>query len=174
MDVPLGPAIFAFSPSGDAALAYLQFDNVLLEWRGGAFARLPLNLEQIRPDAVVAIAFPAPLQASLIVRRRDTLWELNFPLGAIGEPSQSALVGARSPLLALPSGDLVYSDAIGIVVRRADASEVHIAAALPASFSLQQMNQDWVQLTDLDSKTRFAIQTAPGRERFYRLPESSR
>ena len=43
---------------------------------------------------------------------------------------------------------------------------------LPASFSLQQMNQDWVQLTDLNSSARFAIRTTPGREGFYQLPES--
>jgi len=79
-----------------------------------------------------------------------------------------------APLLALPSGDLIYPGASGIVVRRTDASEVHIAASLPASFSLQQMNQDWVQLTDLNSNVRFAIRTTPGREGFYQLPESSR
>jgi hypothetical protein len=43
---------------------------------------------------------------------------------------------------------------------------------LPASFSLQQMNQDWVQLTDLNGSKRFAIHATPAREAFYELPES--
>jgi hypothetical protein len=173
MDAPAGPAFFAFSPSGVTALAYIVSSNALVEWRGSSFAPLA-SLEEIRADAVLAIAFPTPFEASLIVQRKDTIWELNFPLGAVGTVSQNALTGVRAPLLALPSGDIVYSDAKGIFVRRADASEVHIAAALPASFSLQQMDQDWVQLTDLNSNARFAIHTTPGSESFYRLPESGR
>ncbi len=173
MDAPPGPALFAFSPSGATALAYMASGKALVEWRGSAFAPLAFH-EAVRADAVLAIAFPTPFEASLFVQRKDTIWELNFPLGAVGTASQNALIGVHAPLLALPSGDLVYSDATGIVVRRSDASEVHIAAALPASFSLQQMNQDWVQLTDLNSNARFAIHTTPGRERFYRLPESGR
>jgi hypothetical protein len=169
-----GPAIFAFSPSGATALAYIASGNALVEWRGAAFAPLAFNYQEAGADAVLAIAFPTPFEASLIVQRKDTIWELNFPLGAVGTASQKALAGVRAPLLALPSGDLIYSDAGGIVVRRTDASEVHVAASLPASFSLQQMNQDWVQLTDLHSNARFAIRTAPGREGFYQLPESSR
>ena len=169
-----GSALFAFSPNGVSALAYIASDNALVEWRGSAFAPLPFRYEEPRVDAVLALAFPTPFEASLIVQRRGAIWELNVPLGAVGTASQNALAGVHAPLLALPSGDLVYSDANGIVVRRTDGSEVHIAAALPASFSLQQMNRDWVQLTDLNSSARFAIQTTPGRERFYRLPESSR
>jgi hypothetical protein len=173
VDAPPGPALFAFSSSGVTALAYLVSSNALVEWRGSAFAPLAFH-EELRADAVLGIAFPTPFQASLFVQQKDTIWELSFPLGAVGTASQTALTGVHAPLLALPSGDLVYSDVKGIVVRRADASEVHITAALPASFSLQQMNQDWVQLTDLNSNARFAIQITPGRERLYRLPESGR
>ena len=76
-------------------------------------------------------------------------------------------------MLALPTGDIVYSDALESWSEEPMAAEVRIAASLPASFSLQQMNQDWVQLTDLDSNARFAIRTTPGREGFYQLPESA-
>jgi hypothetical protein len=174
IDVAPGPALFAFSPGGVTALAYIASSNALIEWRGNAFAPLAFRDEEPRAEAVLAIAFRTPFEASLIVQRRDTVWELNIPLGAVGTASQNALAGVHAPLIELPSGDLVYPDAIGIVVRRTDASDVHIAAALPASFSLQQMNRDWVQLTDLDSNARFAIHTTPGREGFYQLPESGR
>jgi hypothetical protein len=66
---------------------------------------------------------------------------------------------------------LVYRAAGRIGIRRTDGSEVHITAFLPASFSMQQMNQDWVQLSDFGGRARFAIRTTPGREAFYRLPE---
>jgi len=171
MDVAPGPALFAFSPSGSMALAYIASSNELVEWRGSAFASVSLNHEDPMPDDVLAIAFPTPFEASLIVQRKDTIWKLNFPLGRVGEVSQNAVVGVHAPVLMLPSGELIYPDATGIVVRRSDASEVRIAAPLPASFSLQQMNQEWVQLTDLNSRARFAIRTTPGREGFYQLPE---
>jgi hypothetical protein len=172
MGAALGPALFAFSPTGTMALAYIKSSNALIEWRGSAFAPLSLNGKEVATEAVLAIAFPAPFEASLIVQRKDTIWELNFPLGTIGTVSQKALIGVHAPVLALPTGDLVYSDARGVVVRRTDASEVHIPAMLPASFSLQQMNQDWIQLTDLNGSKRFAIHATPAREAFYELPES--
>ncbi len=179
MDVAPGPALFAFSPSGVTALAYIASGNALVEWRGSAFVPVSLNYEPVRADAVLAIAFPTPFEASLMVQRNTVhghgeIWEVHLPLGTAGTVSQNALIGVRAPVLALPEGDLVYPEAGGIAVRRTDASEVHIEAALPVSFSLQQMNQDWVQLTDLNSNARFAIHTTPGREGFYRLPESSR
>ncbi len=169
--VATGPALFAFSPQGSTALVYLASSNLLVEWRGRAFAPVSLNDEELIPDDLLAIAFPTPFEASLIVQRDETIWELNLPLGKVGAVSQSALVGVHAPLLVLPSGDVVYRDAAGIVVRKPDASEVHIAAALPPSFLLQQMNRDWVQLTDLNSPARFAIRVTPGRESFYQLPE---
>jgi hypothetical protein len=172
MDVAPGPAIFAFSPGGATALAYIASSNALVEWRGSAFA--PVSLKgAVISDAVLAIAFPTPFEASLIVQRNDTVWQLNLPLGTVGTFSQNALIGIQAPVLALPSGDLVYRNTGGIAIRRTDASEVHIAAFLPASFSLQQMNRDWVQLTDLNGSRSFAIRTTPGREGFYQLPEVS-
>jgi hypothetical protein len=171
-DVAPGPAFFAFSPGGATALAYIASSNVLLEWRGDAFAPLSLNYE-ITTDIVLAIAFPTPFQASLVVQRNGAIWELNFPLGTVGTVSQTALSGVHAPLLVLPSGDIVYRAAGGMVVRRSDGSEVPIAGVLPTSFSMQQMNQEWVQLTDLKSSARFAVRTTPGREGFYQLPEVS-
>jgi hypothetical protein len=172
MGVDPGRALFAFSPGGNAALAYIVSNNAVVEWRGNAFLPLALNDEKATADEVIAIAFPNPYVASLFVQRNGTIWELNFPLGKVGIASRKAMIGVHAPLFALPGG-LVYRDAGGMVVRRTDASEVHIAAALPATFSLQQMDRDWVQLTDLNGSARFAFHTTPGREGFYQLPESS-
>jgi hypothetical protein len=173
IDVGPGPALFAFSPAGGTAIAYIVASNQFVEWRGGAFAPMSLNYSDGRADSVLAIAFPTPLEALLIVQRKDGVWDLGVQLDTLGTVSQSALVGVHAPLMKLPPGDLVYSDPAGIVVRRTDASEVHIPASLPANFSLQQMNGGWVELADLASSRRFAIHTEPGREAIYRLPESS-
>jgi hypothetical protein len=167
VDAAPGAALFAFSPGGATALAYIASSNALVEWSGSAFVPVPLHIL----DTVVSIAFPAPLTASLLIQRGDTIWRLNFPLGTSGASSQNALIGLHPPVLALPSGDLVYRDTGGIVIRKTDATEVRVAASLPASFSLQQMNRDWVQLSDLNSSRRFAIRATAGREGFYQLPE---
>ncbi len=174
MDAAAGPALFAFSPGGTTALAYIASSNALVEWLGNSFAPVSLNGQEIVAEAVLAVAFPTPSEAALLVQQNDNIWELHLPLGGWGDVSQTALAGVNPPVLALPSGDLLYRDTGGIVVRRTGGSEVHFAASLPARFSLQQMNQDWVQLTGLAGGARFAIRTTPGREGLYQLPERAK
>ncbi len=169
-----GLALFAFSPSGGTALAYLAANDALIEWSGSEFVPVFLAYEKEKFDNVLGIAFPSPAEATLIVQREETIRQLNVSLGGAGSISQKTLPGVHAPLLFLPSGDIVYREDGGIVIRRTDSSEVHIGASLPASFSLQQMNQEWVQLTDFDSSARFAIRTTPGREAFFRLPEGGK
>ena len=165
LDVASGPALFAFSPGAGTALAYIASNNSLLEWRGDGFASISLDGD-IATDTVLAIASPNASQVSLLLQRNDTVWQLN-----LGSVSEAALPGVHAPLLVLPSGDLLYRDTGGIVVRKPDGSELQIPATLPANLSLQQMSGEWVQLTDLDSNARFAIRTTQGREGFYQLPE---
>lgn len=169
IDVSRGPALFAFSPDGTAALAYVASSDALYEWKGGAFSR-----SWVRPvdGRVLAIAFPAAFEAALIVERSaGDIWEIREPLGGLGTLSEQALPGVHAPLLALSSGDLVYPGVGGIVVRHPTGAEVHIPATLPVSFSLQQMNRDWVELAGRATKAHFAIRTTPAREGIYQLPE---
>jgi hypothetical protein len=165
-----GPALFAFSSDGVSALAYVASSNALVEWRSGEFSPIRTRPVTSPTDIVLAIAWPNPLEATLIVQRSDGIWEVQFPFTRGTMVSQKALVGVTAPVLALASGDLVYSDANGIVLRDPNGTEVHIAAQLPAKFSLQQMDSEWVQLTDLASATRFAIRILSGHEAWYQLP----
>jgi hypothetical protein len=160
-DAAAGPALFAFSLDGVTALAYVGSSNTLIEWRGGRFEAVPFHSG---PDPILAIALSTG-EASLIVQRPDGLWE-------VGVVSQKALVGVTAPVLALASGELVSSEANGIVLRKPDGSEVHIPGRLPAQFSLQQMDSAWVQLSDLATARHFAIRVASGREGFYQLPQA--
>jgi hypothetical protein len=172
-DAAAGPASFAFSLDGATALAYVASSNTLVEWSGGKFATGPaLHPETRAAETVLGVALPNPLEAALIVQRDDGIWEVRFPLARVRLVSQKALVGVTAPVLALGSGELVYGDTNGIVLRKPDNSEVHVAAQLPAKFSLQQMDGEWVQLSDLATARRFAIRVASGREGFYQLPEA--
>ncbi len=118
-------------------------------------------------DTVVAIAMPNAFEQSLIIDRNGDLWELRAS-------SLEALPGVTVPVLALASGELLFRDTNGIVLRKIDNSEVHVAGTLPGKFSLQQMGSDWVQLSDLAGGRRFAIRISPGHEALYQLPEAGR
>lgn len=168
-DAASGPALFAFSPDGVTALVYLASSNTFFEWTGSHFATLPFRPE---PEIVVSIALPNAFEASLIVQRSDGIWQVQFPFTRSRVNSQRALPGVTAPVLALASGDLVYADANGIVLREPDNSELHIPGQLPAQFSLTQMDSDWVQLSSLASPRRYAVRLTPGREGFYQLPEA--
>ncbi|HEX5229165.1 MAG TPA: hypothetical protein VFW44_15725 [Bryobacteraceae bacterium] len=169
IDASRGAAIFAFSPDGTTALAYVASSNALYEWKDGAFSR---NWFHPVEGAVRAIAFPTPSAATLIVERTvDDLWAVRVPLAGLGMLSESALTGVHTPVLALPSGDLVYATGGAMAIRHASGVESRIPASLPASFSLQQMNRDWVELRDDQASTRFGLRVTPSREGIYRLPE---
>jgi hypothetical protein len=165
-----GPALFAFSSDGATALAYVASSDTLVEWAGGSFSTEPFRPENSATDAVVAIALPNAFEACLIVQRSDGIWEVQLPFTRSRAASQKALVGVTAPVLALASGQLVFSDANGIVLRNPDGTEVHIAGQLPAKFSLQQMDSEWVQLSDLATARRFAIRVLSGHEGYYQLP----
>jgi hypothetical protein len=107
----------------------------------------------------------------MIVQRDDGLWDVRVQLATSEIDAQTALVGVAAPVLMLSTGELVYSDFNGIVLRNMDGSERHISAQLPASFAFQQMGQGWIQLQDLAGGRHFAIRIAQNREKSYQLPE---
>jgi hypothetical protein len=161
LDAAAGPALFAFSPDGLTGLAYIPSSNKLVECKAGQLFAMPFHSEL---GTVLAIALSNAFEASLIVQREDEIWEVGS--------SERALPGITAPVLALASGRLLYHDANGIVLRNPDNSDVHIAARLPAKFALQQMDSDWVELSDLAAGRRFAIRTLTGHEALYELPEA--
>jgi hypothetical protein len=73
--------------------------------------------------------------------------------------------------LMLTGGAFVYRDSRGLVIRRADGSEKHIAAHLPANIAFGQMGGAWVQITDLATGRLSALNAQPGHEGYYLLPE---
>jgi hypothetical protein len=170
LDAAPGPALIAFTPGGLSALVYLPGSDALIQWQDNRFETLPVRPA---PDNVVALAFPDVFEASLFVQRGDTIWELRLSLRRPGPLSQRALPGVTAPLLALANGSLLFSDPNGLVLRRPDNSELHLATSLPAGFSLQQMSGDWIQLSDRNSARRWAVRISPGREAVYQLPEAS-
>jgi len=158
-DAPAGPALFAFSRNAAPALAYLSAANVLLQWSDGVFQQVPFASATVLSIAVVEAG-----QAALILQRDDGLWDVRILLSTGETISQTALLGVAAPALMLATGELLYADANGIVVRKPDGSEKHIAAQLPSTFAFQQMGDGWIQIRE------YAVRLTDGKEQFYALP----
>ena len=168
-----GPALFAFTRSGEPSLAYLTAGNTLLAWDGGTFNLVPFDSATLAATAVLSIGAPDSRHAAMIVQRDDGLWDVRIELATGAIEAQTALPGVTAPVLMLATDELVYSDADGLVIREPDGSERHISAQLPASFALQQMGDGWIELRDLSGGQQFAIRITPNREQYYQLPEAA-
>ncbi|HEX4592948.1 MAG TPA: hypothetical protein VH157_01675 [Bryobacteraceae bacterium] len=170
-NAPDGPALLSFAPTGEPALAYLPDTTTLLAWSAGTLSVVPFDPAAIGAGAVLSIASPDSDHAALVVQRDDGLWDARILLATGEVDAQTAIPGVAAPVLMLASGELVYSDANGIVVRKPDGSERNIIAPLPASFAFEQLGDGWIQLRDLTSAQQFAIRIIENRERSYQLPE---
>lgn len=170
-DAPDGPALFAFARTGESALAYITAANALLVWNAGALNAVSFDATALGASAVLSIASPDSDHAAMIVQRDDGLWDVRVQLATGEIDAQTALLGIAAPVLMLSTGEVVYSDSDGIVLRKTDGSERHISAQLPASFAFQQMGEGWIQVQDLAGGRQFAIRIAQNREQSYQLPE---
>lgn len=161
LDAPSGAALFGFSRNGAPALAFFPSKNLLLQWNGTAFDPVAFETR----DPVLSISSPDPGFADLIVQRDDTLWEVRIQLSGGQTLRQAALVGVRPPALLLASGDLIYRDSGGLVIRKPGQSEVQIPVDLPGQFQFRQMSSEWIQINDI------AVRITPNREGVFSLPE---
>ncbi|HEV2686974.1 MAG TPA: hypothetical protein VGV35_00430, partial [Bryobacteraceae bacterium] len=150
-DSSSGSALFAFTPSGAPAFAYLVDANAWMVWDGQSFQPASFDLSQFGSATVLSITSLRDGEAALILQRDDGLWDVRVSMATAEVTSQTAITGVTAPALALATGDLVYRDADGVVVRKPDGSEKHIAAQLPANLVFQQMGDGWIQLRDLDT-----------------------
>jgi len=170
-DAPAGPAFFAFNNDGSPAFAYLPSAHLLLEWEGTGFQILPFNSGLFPPDSVRAIFAPDSSHVGVLVQRANGLTDIRVPIATGEEDSDTVVPGVRGPAIVLSTGQLIYADPTGVMLRNPDGTEVHILGSIPAHFSLAQIGAAWVQLTDTSSGSQYAIRVAPGREGFYSLPE---
>ena len=169
---PAGPALFAFSENGSPALAYFEHNASLQVWDGHRFHSAEFNAASLRANAVLSIAAPDSNRATFLIQRDDGLWEVGVRTATGAVVSQIALPDIEAPVLLLATGDLVYRDRHGVVVRRVDSSEKHIAARLPKNAAFSQMGDGWVQITDLATGHLSAVSVEPAHERYYLLPEA--
>jgi len=170
-NAPGGRALFGFAAGGHAALAYFEATGALVIWNGRAFQSVPLDAATLAGSMVVSIAFEDSNLAAFVVERQDALWKVDVRTDTGAVVSQTALPGVTAPALLVASGDLVYANTRGLVVRKADGVEKQVAAHLPKNFALEQMGDGWVEVRDLASGRLYALCVQSGHEAYYTLPE---
>ena len=173
MDAPAGLAFFAFQSDGSPAFAYLPGSHLLFEWISRGFQMLPFNSRLFPAGAVRAIFAPDAAHVGVLVERADGMEDIRILLATGEADSEAALPGVRRAVLILPTGQLIYTEMTGVVVRNADGSEVHIPGQISRRCSLAQMGAGWVGVTDPASGSQYALRVTAGREGFYVLPEVS-
>jgi hypothetical protein len=172
-NAPDGPALFAFSGDGQAALAYILNSKVLLHWDGNTFAPVLLNGQGLRANAIWSVAAPDQDHAAFIVERKGGLWDVRVRLATGEVDAQSALSGVNAPAFMFANGEVVSRDAGGLVLRKADGSQIHIAAELPDNYAFRQMGNGWLSLREAAGSRQFAVRFIRNREGVYALPEAS-
>jgi len=164
---PAGSALFGFSSDGVTALAYFESASVLMTWNGRGFQSTPLDTD----GTAVTVALVNSGYATVIIERHGGLYEVVVSLDTGAVVSREALPDVTAPAFLLASGDLVYTNRRGLVVRTADRIEKQIAAHLPKNFILQQMGNGWIEVRDLAHGRLYALDTQYGHEAYFTLPE---
>jgi hypothetical protein len=101
----------------------------------------------------------------LVVQRDDGVWLMQPDF-------ETLLPDVQAPLFLAPSGDLVFSEPGGIVIRRTGSSDLHLATPFtPAAFV--PFADGWLHVTDADpaSSRMLAIRITPEREQVFELPQ---
>lgn len=168
---PKGPALFAFSSTGQPALAYLIGSSELVAWSGEKFIAVPLDSTALAADAVVSIGLPDSDHVAMIIERQNALWYVHVVLATGQIDSQTALPNITAPALIVAGFGIVSADANGIVLSTKDGSQNHIPAQLPRTFAFEQMGNGWLELRDLANPLAFAVRLGGSRPGFYALPE---
>ena len=169
-DAPSGSALLAFSRSGAPSFVYLIGANAWMTWDGQQFQPAAFDLSAFDSPVIISVASPNDGEAQIILQRDDGLWDIRLQLADGSMTSQSTIPGVMAPVLALATGNLIYRDEAGLVLRKPDGSELHIPAQLPPNIAFQQMGDGWIQIRDLDTSNQFALRITEGREQLYQLP----
>ena len=166
-----GGALFAFTSDGSPALAFAA--GALFRWMDGAFQQVSFDPSTI-PGTIVSIFFADADHAGFLVendvQNEPGLWESRVSLSSGLMDQQTLLAGVSGPALRLANGDLVTSDATGIVISHGEGTEVRLPAQLPLNFALSQMGDGWVRLSAAEGSIQFAIRVTSNREAIFQLP----
>ena len=164
---PPGPALFAISPCGREAVAFLPATGEWWRWSHGGFR--PLSVEpDLAGSDVLALALPARDRLSLVIRTggATSLAELQLRTGWVhaGAP----LDGASVPALLRADGTLLFTwdDALSLRTATGEQRRIELSCT-PAGIA--EMGREWIHITS--ECGQFALRLSAEGDEIYRLPE---
>lgn len=165
----LGPALFAFTPTGAPALAWLQESNELLRWNGLQFERVPLSATNLN-GIVVSLAAPDSSRAAFVVQHDQQLWRVDLSLLDGAVLFAANLPGASAPALLLDDGTLLYAEPTALLVRNPQGVDRTIAFS-GAAVQFTPMGRDWILIESIRPPNHLALRLCTGS--LFELPEVS-
>jgi len=165
-----GPAVFAFTPSGGPALAWLPESGHLLLWNGLRFEPARVNPADLH-GTVVSLAAPGPDRASFVINRDGQLWRVDISIRDGAILFAAALPGATAPALLFDDGSLLYTGSSALILRDSQGTERTVPFT-GTPVQMAPMGRDWVLIETSRPATQFGLRLSTGA--VFQLPEEVR
>jgi hypothetical protein len=166
-----GTALFAFTPAGAPALAWLPDPGVLLRWNGLEFEPARAAVTANLSGTVVSLAAPDSSSAAFLVARDAQLWRVDVSLLDGGVLFAALLPGAAAPALLLDDGTVLYTGTSALVLRNPQGQQRAIAFT-GAAVEFTALGSDWILIESARPFAHFGLRLSTGA--LFELPEAAR
>jgi len=166
---PDGPAQFAFTASGSPALVWFSQTRELMCFQKSQLRRVPVNPSMLGGD-VIALAEFSATRATLLIERERAISRVSVDLRTGLVRFETGLPGLHAPAFLASDGTILAADQDGLVVRRPNSADIHLAFPVkPEAFT--SLGNGWV-LAQGAPAAHYAIRMIPSREQVFQLPEA--
>jgi len=169
-----GMALFAFTPTGAPALAWLPDSGELLRWNGIWFEPAPASAASLN-GTVVSLAVPDSSRAAFLVQRGQQLWRVDVSLFDGSVLFAANLPGATAPALLLDDGTLLYAGLYAgnsALVLRGPQGDERAIAFTGSALAFTPMGRDWIVIERAQPPGHLGLRLSTAR--LFELPEAAR